>query len=75
MDKPAVFRVVVHGQLDLKWVDRLAGMNLSEKRTANGEIYSILVGRLADQAALSSVLNILYELHFPVVSVDYLGND
>ena len=33
---------------------------------------TILVGRLADQAALSGVLNILYELHLPLLTVENL---
>ena len=33
---------------------------------------TVLVGRLRDQAALSGVLNILYELHLPVLSVECL---
>ncbi len=32
----------------------------------------VLIGRLVDQAALAGVLNALYELHMPVLSVDFL---
>ena len=34
---------------------------------------SILLGELADQAALAGVLNTLYELHLPVISVERLS--
>jgi hypothetical protein len=34
-----------------------------------------LVGRLADQAALSGVLNSLYELHLPVLSADCVDSE
>ena len=34
-----------------------------------------LEGRLADQAALTGVMNTLYELHLPVLSVDCLEAD
>jgi hypothetical protein len=34
-----------------------------------------LAGRLIDQAELSGVLNTLYELHLPILSVEYLKND
>ncbi len=47
-------------------------MNISEKILDNDAVVTILVGRLPDQTALSSVLNTLYELHLPVVSVDCL---
>ena len=32
-----------------------------------------LVGRLVDQAALFGVLNALYDYHYPLLSVEYLG--
>ena len=35
---------------------------------------SCLVGRLVDQAALLGVLNALYGLHLPLLSVEYVGN-
>ena len=34
-----------------------------------------LVGWLADQAALFGVLNTLYGLHLPLLSVEYLDNN
>ncbi len=45
-------------------------MNITEVRHSEKDDESILVGRLADQAALSGVLNTLYEQHLPVLSVD-----
>ncbi len=47
-------------------------MNITETHNTDGQDESILVGRLADQAALSGVLNTLYEQHLPVLSVDCL---
>jgi hypothetical protein len=72
MTGPAVYRIIVKGKLDRSWSDRLAGMSISEKYSAAGSIETILVGRLTDQAALSGVLNALYELHLPVISADCL---
>jgi hypothetical protein len=34
-----------------------------------------LTGRLRDQAELSGVLNGLYELHLPILSVEFLSED
>ena len=70
MSGPATYRIIVRGTLDPSWSDRLGGMSVSEKCSEEGEVETILVGRLPDQAALSSVLNALYELHYPVVSAD-----
>jgi hypothetical protein len=33
-----------------------------------------LMGELSDQAALAGVLNTLYELHLPLLSVECLSN-
>jgi len=74
MDGSATYQIVVQGAIDPSWASRLAGMNISEKRTEEGNVHTILVGRLPDQAALSSVLNILYELHLPVISADCLDS-
>ena len=72
MGGPATYRIIVHGTLDHSWARRLSGMSISERVSDAGETETILVGRLPDQAALSSVLNVLYELHLPVVSADCL---
>jgi hypothetical protein len=34
-----------------------------------------LSGRLPDQAALLGVLNTLYDLHLPLLSMEYLGGE
>ena len=75
MHGPATYRVRVIGHLDATWSDRLEGMSLSESRLADGEAVTILEGRLADQAALSGVLDTLYHLRLPVLSVDCLENE
>jgi len=72
MKEPAIYRIRVQGRLDAKWSERLEGMNITEVRHSEKDDESILVGRLADQAALSGVLNTLYEQHLPVLSVDCL---
>ena len=47
-------------------------MNITETQKTDGHDETILMGRLADQAALAGVLNTLYEQHLPVLSVDCL---
>ena len=72
MNSPAIYRIRVEGLLNADWSDRIEGMNITEV-TGQGKS-TVLVGRLQDQAALSGVLNTLYELHLPVMSVDCLEN-
>jgi len=74
MSGAATYQIIVQGTIDPSWTSRLAGMNITERLADNGEVETVLIGRLADQAALSSVLNSLYELHLPVVSADCLDN-
>jgi hypothetical protein len=68
MDGPANYKITILGQLDPKWARRLEGMNATSVALSDGNIETTLQGRLADQAALSGVLNTLYELHLPVLS-------
>ena len=69
LDSPATYSLRVQGHLDSNWFDRLGGMAIS----ADKPPVTMLVGRLADQAALSGVLNTLYELHLPRLTVENLG--
>ncbi len=72
MKGPAIYRIRVQGRLDAKWSERLEAMNITEVRQSDKGDETILVGRLADQAALAGVMNTLYEQHLPVLSVDCL---
>lgn len=75
MRNPATYRIIVQGRLDPSWTGRMSGMNITERCTNDDNIETILVGRLPDQAALSGVLTVLYELHLPIVSADCLESD
>jgi hypothetical protein len=51
----------------------LGGMVITRAFTADRRPITILVGHLSDQAALSGVLNELYELHLPLITVESLS--
>jgi hypothetical protein len=76
MSSPAIYRIRVRGELGAVLARRLDGLNLSEEPAndgdTNGAPISVLVGRMIDQAALSGLLNSLYHLHLPLISVDCL---
>lgn len=72
MEGPAIYRIRVEGNIKTNWAPRLEGMNITPVQGEKGQMESILVGRLADQSALAGLLNTLYELHRPVLSVDCL---
>ena len=72
---PATYRIEVEGVLDEIWTDSLAGMRISTRKRADQSTVMTLTGRLKDQAELSGVLNGLYELHLPILSVEILSED
>ena len=66
---PAVYRIQVKGYLDECWSGRLGGMSIQVAQSGGTQKVT-LVGRLSDQAALLGVLNTLYSLHLPLLSVE-----
>ena len=70
LDMPATYRIRVQGFLNQSWSDRLGGMTVIPPTQANVAPETTLSGRLLDQAALFGVLNTLYDLHLPLLSVE-----
>jgi len=67
MDTPATYQIRVRGILDPAWVDSFCGLRvLPSARERN---VTILTGTLPDQAALLGVLNALYDLQIPLLSI------
>ncbi len=71
LETPANYRIRVQGRLDSTWGERLGGMAVISDTDAKLSV-TIIEGYLVDQAALSGVLNTLYELHLPLLSVENL---
>ena len=72
---PATYRILVKGHLADNWSDRLGGLAISRSNAEGVTPVTILVGHLADQASLSGVLNALYNLRMPLISVETLDED
>jgi hypothetical protein len=70
----ASYRICVKGYLDESWSERFNGMVIDNKATGNIYPVTALVGTLGDQYALNGVLNSLYELHLPLMSVELLDD-
>ena len=68
LDKPANYRIKVHGSVPESWTDRLGGMRI----VAVSSIETTLEGALPDQAALKGVLDTLYELRLSLEEVTCL---
>ena len=71
MDKPAVYRITVEGVVPESWIDRLGGMEIVSVTSAA----TTLKGRLPDQAALSGVLDTLYQWRLPLLKVSSLTQE
>ena len=69
--RPGKYHIRVQGVVSDNWNDYLQGMAIEIDKTEDSQT-SILTGELVDQAALLGVLNVLYNMRFPVLSVEYL---
>jgi len=67
---PATYRIVVQGHIDHSYCNRLAGMTITNTERNDCATRTILVGPMLDQAELSGVLDTLYGLHLPIITVE-----
>jgi hypothetical protein len=65
MDTPHLYEIRVEGHLADRWSDWFEGLAI--RNEANGD--TVLMGRLADQAALYGVLTKIHNLNLILVSV------
>ena len=72
---PTNYRIEVEGEVPESWSDRLGGMRITRRQRADQSTVTTLIGRVKDQAELSGVLNTLYELHLPILSVENLTDE
>ncbi len=72
LETPGKYRIRVQGRIDDHWAERLGGMAISYDTFDDQPTVGALVGTLPDQAALSGVLNTLYDLRLPLLSVENL---
>lgn len=68
-DSPFTYEIRVQGRLAAEWSDRLEGMAIVVSVPEGALPETLLIGSLTDQAALAGVLDRLYALRLPVISV------
>jgi hypothetical protein len=71
---PAVYEIRLQGKLDRSWATEV-GMAIDNAVYADRGTVTTLVGELRDQAALFGVLNRIYGLGYPLLSVMYLPSE
>ncbi len=69
MDQPARYRIHVQGCLDERRSDWFGGMHIAVRGGGPVPPITILTGTLADQAALMGLLQKVYILGLPLLSV------
>ena len=72
--KPAVYRIIVQGELDESWSEKLGGLQINVDRSNDKKPITVLIGQINDQSALSGVLTALHDFHFPIISVNLLND-
>jgi hypothetical protein len=70
LETPATYRIRVQGYLEERYSDRVGGMTIIPPDVMDEPPVTTLNGRLVDQAALAGVLDYLYSLHLPILSVE-----
>lgn len=73
LDGRAQYRIEVEGQIPPEWTDRLGDMRVAHLITEPSTSRTVLIGEVADQAALMGVLSTLYTLLLPLRLVVCLG--
>jgi hypothetical protein len=73
--RPAVYKIRVQGDLGKIGPISLAGMQVNVEIKNGQEPITVLIGQINDQAALSGVLNTLYDIHMSIISVNMLNDN
>ena len=71
-DQPGIYCIRVVGTFGEKLVDKFSDMSIKIRNRAENKPIITLVGKLPDQAALSGLLESLYEEHLTLISVEML---
>ena len=69
LDTPATYVIQIQGTLGSHWSDYFGGLEITINRQHDTSV-TTLSGPVLDQAALFGTLNNLYNLGFPLLSVD-----
>ena len=73
LETPARYEIRVQGSLDSTWSDRMNDAEICVERTSDDTLVTVLTAEFMDQAALAGALGLLYDLGFPLLSVQCLA--
>ncbi len=66
-----IYHIRIQGQLDESWSEWLGGLAIAPQ--SDGE--TLLTGGIVDQAALHGILDRLYAMNLPIISVVQIRDD
>lgn len=73
LETPARYEIRVQGSLDSTWSDRMNDAEIRVECTPGERPVTVLIAEFMDQAALAGALGLLYDLGFPLLSVQCLA--
>jgi len=71
----AIYRIKIKGVIDQRYAGYFGDMIIGTDKKEEGKTTSMLTGKIKDQAELMGVLNALYNLHLPIVSIQPLDEE
>ena len=73
LETAATYEIRIQGTLDRSWCDRMGDAEIRVQKSQDSAPVTVLTGQFVDQAALAGALNLLYDLGFPLLSVQCLN--
>ena len=74
-DGPGRYRIRIKGFLGEDRSGWLGGMQITTENVSARATVTTLEGELSDQAALSGILNAIYDMHLPLVLGEHIESD
>lgn len=74
VDRPAMYRIGVYGQLHERWSDWFNGMTIVHETEPGGAPTTTLTGIVTDQAALRGLLTRAWDLGLILISLTRLDD-
>ena len=69
-DSPATYQIVIKGYLEQSWSNRVGDISIRVQSRPGEPEVTVITGEFQDQAALAGALTQLYDLGFPLLSVE-----
>ena len=73
--RPANYRIKIIGYCKENCLESLGAMRISSEEHDIHKHITTMDGRVRDQAELMGILNSLYEMHIPILSVELIKDD